>query len=229
MPAYLLWLSPTSSLTSNHGNLSYSEQPQNDDNPLYDDWCNAVLTINDDDTLARVLSNDPVLAYRWLVKYASMEWTESFRFRRAVDAAVSSIDSENRRKLLQVIPSDGTPYNLVRRLVGGDLGLYTELLKQSNLHNYHLAPLTREDTEIFAEKARLAIEAGYDTNVIVGSVLDMPETTAWRDSEAGYWRSWVNWFQELSVHPEVSIQEIGKAELSQAKDRFLQAELNERR
>jgi hypothetical protein len=104
----------------------------------------------------------------------------------------------------------GPHLGMVRLLVGDDLDLYEEVLKDKALADSQLEPLMGDpSTESWQAKARAAFAAGYSAVEIVRG----PFLIGWSISgpASAYWQGWVERYKNLAVHEDPILNEIGEA------------------
>lgn len=104
----------------------------------------------------------------------------------------------------------GLHLGMVRLLVGDDLDLYEEVLKDKALADSHFEPLMGDpSTEAWQAKARAAFAAGYSAADIVRG----PFLIGWSISgpASAYWQGWVERYKDLAALGDPILKEIGEA------------------
>ena len=120
---------------------------------------------------------------------------------------------------------------VVQLLVGDDLDLYAQLLREEGIEHYHLTPLGGHPDGKWIAKAKLAINAGYDADQIAhAAVWARPEGFSFWGSEAAVWSEWIERFELLCEDDDDDIRAIGESGRRQSaanRDRALAEERHE--
>ncbi len=182
---------------------------------LRDDWQQVVIShARGVYWLDEAFQDNSDLAFRWL----QARLAEDFRFRfglgfeQAVRAAVNVLDVEARRSLLRQIPDRYGFSELIRALINEHLDLYRELLRNMQLRQYHLAPLTGHPEGTWLDKALAALESGYSPDDVARAVHGYPREMAWTTgNESAMWTEWLERFDRLCSHEDDRIRQIGEA------------------
>jgi len=144
---------------------------------------------------------------------------------------VSALGPEERSQLLSKLPDDQALEAVVQLLVGDDLDLYAQLLRRGDLEHYHLTPLGGHPDDKWIAKAKLAISAGYDADLVAhAAVWASPEGFSFGGSEAAVWSEWIERFEPLCRHDDGDIRAVGDAGKRQStanRDRALAEERQE--
>ena len=163
-------------------------------------WGRAIpLCVDDSYNLSKILSTDGQLASAWLLARIAEGDHDLWRYEDVVTSAVAALGQEERRDLLAGLGTCYAP-ELVRTLVGNDDGLYRFVLGDASLRDQHLAPLRGHPDSVWARKALLALDAGYDAEDIAGAAYD--EGQCWSGNESEMWREWLDSFSRLRKHHE---------------------------
>ena len=148
--------------------------------------------------LGEMLSSDGALARDWLIAglHRGERWS-LVQYEEIVQEALSAMDSEQRRMVLNALPVGlvWPPKELARLLVGEDTGLYRELLDSPSLSGYHLSPLAGMPDDVWVTKAVLALDEGYSACDIVSAAT--AAGTTWVGDESKMWAVWRGAFEQI--------------------------------
>lgn len=177
------------------------------------DWRKAVIKVVEEDYwLAQVFQEDPTLAHDWLEARLVEGFKYSYQHDAGLKAAVSEMRSQERSQLLSRLSGENGAEALVQLLVGDDLDLYAQLLREEALKPYHLTLLGGHPDGRWIAKAKLAISAGYDANqVALAAVWASPHGFSFFGSEAAVWSEWIERFELLCKYDDRDIQAVGEA------------------
>ena len=155
-----------------------------------------------------ILSKDSDMAVNWLVlnitgSDSSFRWTT----RDLAKKVVGSLGREQRETVLAQADSVGASY-LMKPLIGGDLGLYNQLLGSKSLEEHHLDPLNGDPDNEWRRMALAALGRGYSTQDVVDATLG--RGSSWFGSESEMWRETRLGFEALLNDPDDRITEIGR-------------------
>ena len=121
------------------------------------------------------------------------------------------------------------PSNLiVQRLVGDDLELYQDILKDDQLKSLHLSPLAGVPENLWLDKAKLALASGFDPQDVANATYS--QSMSWSGEESRMWSQWVEHFDRLLSHEDEKIHkvgELGKSRAEASRDRALSREREE--
>jgi hypothetical protein len=84
----------------------------------------------------------------------------------------------------------------------------------------------------WAEKASLALEAGYAPEDVAAAAFGAGRafaTVEWIDSEAGMWDEWIQQFRPLARHKSEDIRRVAEAGIAIAQRRRDRSRMEERR
>ncbi len=172
-------------------------------------WRQAVLRIDrEEHWLGDILQADSPLAADWLVAHVTRDDRIAIDVPRSVDAAISTIDTEGRRRALMAIPEDFPDTELVGRLVGDDPVLYQVLLSRKASDRLRLSPLKGHPTGRWVDKAWLALDAGYSPEQIADAVVGWHYS--WSGKLSNLYRQHLSWFEPLCAHEDPRIRQIGE-------------------
>jgi hypothetical protein len=181
--------------------------------------------------LSEVLKCDPLLAYDWLRNRTTDQSLEIFTYQSvrgdAIKAAVSVLDVNARRRILRQVPATFGVAELIKRLIGDNLTLYQELLRDKRLKDFHLVPLLGDPEGIWIEKAKLALDMGYRIEEVAEAVYGYSVARMWSGDESALWAEWVEKFDRLCLHEDACIRkvgEVGRAKAAASRDRALEQE-----
>lgn len=197
---------------------------------LEPEWRAAMSTCTERDyLLADILQESPLLAHDWLQNLITQDWGIFFGLGRAIEAATSALDIDGKRRILHRMHDSHTMARVVFHLVGGDLQAYRELLSIDELRSLHLTPLAGDLGGAWEEKAKLALDAGYQPAEIAGSVYGYPLSIAmYSGNESARWAEWVDRWSRLLDHQDERLRRVAEIGRSQAQ-RSMEAALREER
>jgi hypothetical protein len=193
-------------------------------------WRDAVLNVVEDDyRLAEILRGNPDLAYNWLRNRILEGYPPLFRYKRAIRAVTDMLDLDAKRSILRQFPETYEVAEVVASLIDEDLDLYRELLNTERLEILHLVPLAGTIEGIWAEKAKLALDAGYQPGEIAGAAYGYPMsvTVKW-GKESMMWAEWIERWTQICSHEDEQIREVGEAGKDFAQARYEEALKRER-
>ena len=148
--------------------------------------------------LHEILSNNGKLARDWMIEgmkdrgaWFGVSQEEIAR------SAIRGMTVQQRCEVLRKMPSgrDGPPREIVKSLVGDSLYLYGELVKSKGLADYHLSPLAGKPDRKWAEKATMALDAGYSVRSVIAAVIG--SWVSWYGQESELWSEWRQSFEDL--------------------------------
>ena len=177
---------------------------------LLEPWRRAVIrAVKRDYHLCEMFKQDRELAYAWLLDRAQAQPLD-YRFQdNAIVAASGQLSIDRKRSILrQVSPHVFDAPRIVRALVGTDVALYRELLADTDRASLHLAPLSGEPDEDWAELAIAAADAGYSPS-------DLPKA-AWRVTEVAFgavhekYETQMDYWNRLASHRNHTIKQIAR-------------------
>jgi hypothetical protein len=198
-------------------------------NDVTDTWRAAILRAEDEQFwLAEILKSDRDIAFEWL--RSRMERKLSFLpyyLSKEVKAAISVLNFEQRIALLQTIEDHGfVAAVLVAELAADDLQVFSEILKQPRLSKLHLSPLRGRPLGKWAEKATLAMNAGYLPDMIVSATLTLPDS--WSGEVSQVWQEFVSDFEALRDHEDSRIRGVALIGAAKGRERQEHAAKRER-
>ncbi len=216
----------------------WASNPQGTIRPeLSDPWREAILRspadLPDSGTgywLRQILAADPALSYDWLLRRRNDESLESNTHREVVRATVKALEPAARISMLDWLLPGSAAYFLVPLVVGDHLEVFRHLLSLDHLAEYHLRGLGGIPDEIWAKKARLALEHGY-------SPREIADHTIWTHGHSivGYgsqhWQEWIDAFAAFTREADELAEtarhgmEIAGQELQRAENRKKGVEL----
>jgi hypothetical protein len=194
------------------------------------DWREAALRAEGEQYwLAEILKSDEALAFDWLIRRIRMKHDLiHYHVWKEVEAAISVMSFEHKAEALRQVDDDGYVGSmLIAELVGGDLKMYGEILKQLRFSKFHLSPLHGRPTGSWEGKALLALHAGYSPEEVAGATIGYD--SSWTGPESDMWQGWVNDFEALRDHSDPRIREIARIGADAARQRKSAAATEERR
>ena len=163
--------------------------------------------------VGEILSKDSGLAVDWLVSSVSgTDPTSSWATWDMAKKVAGSLGLEQREMVLTRVDAAGASYvitEVMKVLVGGDLGLYNQLLDSRSLENHHLDPLEGDPDHTWRTMALAARERGYSTQDVVDATLG--SGWSWLGSESDMWAGRRQGFEALLNDPDDRIAEIARA------------------
>ena len=188
-------------------------------------WRGAVIEhMTDHESLSAIFGSDSTIAFEWLRKCIN-EKRDIFWRSEAVVAAVEVLDSSQKQQLLKDIPDDFRTVDIIRLLIGQDLELYRDLLRNERLKRYHLVPLESEPTSEWLEKALIALNSGYGPLEIAKLLFSWGD---WTGNESEMWADKAKKVQNLILHPDQRVQEIGRLAQAEVENNLERAQDRER-
>ncbi|HEV7516903.1 MAG TPA: hypothetical protein VGR07_11435, partial [Thermoanaerobaculia bacterium] len=121
--------------------------------------------------------------------------------------AVEALDRPRRERLLGALQPSPLLQSLLPHLVGGDAGLFRQLLASAALMAYHLAPLRRTPEVVWVELATAALDAGHAPR-------EVAEAALFRAASPGVpgdrWEQRDRAFAALAGSPRADLREVGR-------------------
>lgn len=197
---------------------------------IRDDWRAAILRAEGvEHWLPEILKSDKALAYDWLMERVGRDSVYfSYHIMEEMKAAISVLDSGQRATMLGRLRGDGyADSELVSELAGDDLRMYAEILKHRNLVRFHLSPLHGHPVGSWADKAILALEAGYSLEEVVEASFDYGES--WTGNTSDRWQRWVEEFEALTTHDDPRVREAAEIGATKARENRAEELVRERR
>lgn len=189
-------------------------------NGLESAWDEAVLLCDErEHYLREILVARPDLAVRWLKKFIDRDDLYfGYSFRGLGPSIVQGLSLEQRLDLLKALPEHMlTLGSLARHLIGADLEFYRRVLADAGLAHVHLCVLEGMPTEGWAQRAEVALAAGYEPGAIAASAYH--GITGWSGDESAYWQQWIDAFSAVAVRAEGRAAEAARIGLEIARDR----------
>ena len=173
-------------------------------------WRDAILasTAEHDYNLEEVFRAHPDIAADWLKARMRENADVFWRRSHVVATATSVLSVDQRRVLLSEIRDEVWAHDVVGLIVGDDVDVFRALLQAEQLRDYHLTPLHGQPNEKWVTKARVAVEAGYSPDQLVGAAFGY--SSGWSGSESAMWGEWVERFVWLQQQPDEAMRATGK-------------------
>ena len=174
-----------------------------------------VENVEIDCSIEEALAKDPQLACDWLAARMKDDSHEVWPTNEpSINAAISVLSERQRRLLIPLIRRGHWSVMLLQGLIGGHLALYRELLADEARKQLHLLPL-KEDPDgdwatsgKWAEKAKLALDAGYSARDLVNAIHG--GHWSFYGKESAYWNRCAKSFEALLSHSDARIQKVGR-------------------
>jgi hypothetical protein len=196
---------------------------------IADEWKAAILRAEGMQFwLSEILKKDSALAFEWVLRRVSREAAYTpHEVIQEINTAISVLDIEQRAAVLRNVHGDGyLASELIAELTGDDLRIYRDVLNNQRLREYHLEPLRGHPIGAWADKAVLALDAGYTTEEVVDEAFFYGNS--WEGSQADMWQGWVDEFAALSNHSDPRIREVARLGMATAGERRAAALARER-
>jgi hypothetical protein len=196
--------------------LWYKERSQAASRP---GWRDAILasTAEHDYNLEEVFRGHPDIAADWLIARMRENADVFWRRSHVVATATSVLTVDQRRLILSEVRDEVWANDVVGLIVGDDPDIFRTLLQTQGLRDYHLTPLHGQPNDKWVTKARVAVEAGYSPEQLVGAAFGY--SSGWSGSESAMWGEWVERFDWLQQQSDEAMRATGKlgSELATAK------------
>ena len=199
-------------------------------------WREVIVASSPDEFwYSEILKRDPDLFADWLrAWFARLESgsTDHALLPRTLVEGVGGLPLLVRRELIDAIPAHIRSFPLrgiATELVGSDLSVAEALLDRVDLDDLHWACLRRGPSEVWMERALLALDRGWEPERIVGAT--MFSESAWSGEESHHWQAAVDAFSELDRRDDVrrgAIIDAGVNAFSDLRDRAAKREREER-
>jgi hypothetical protein len=158
--------------------------------------------------LRLLLDRDPDLALAWLdARLADPDLPVYFAADSAFARAVAALDRPRRERLLRSLRQAPILQSLLPHLVGGDAGLFRQLLAAPALAAYHLAPLRRAPEAVWVELAAAALDSGHAPREVAEAALFRPTDPAAPEDR---WQQRDRAFAALAGSPRADLREVGR-------------------
>ena len=199
-------------------------------------WREVIVASSPDEFwYSEILKRDPDLFADWLrAWFARLESgsTDHALLPRTLVEGIGGLPLLVRRELIDAIPAHIRSFPLrgiATELVGSDLSVAEALLDRVDLDDLHWACLRRGPSEVWMERALLALDRGWEPERIVGAT--MFSESAWSGEESHHWQAAVDAFSELDRRDDVrrgAIIDAGVNAFSDLRDRAAKREREER-
>jgi len=186
---------------------------------LEEAWRIAILGVPADyRMMQRILESDAALAQAWLLRYVEEEEvTITDRLEPATLGAVSVLDKGQKLAVLRALQGQHSRRSLTNALIGGDIELYEEFIQSEELGPAHLWPLEGKPAGSWAEKATLALEAGFTPERVARA--SYSGSREWSGNESDMWQDWADRFRDLSSHVHEGVRDVARAGIEYAEQR----------
>ena len=181
-------------------------------------WRTAMLKGPTDQHLTgEILRSDPELAREWLIQRVTEErLLGDVKIEPSIEHALSALGREQKLSVLRSMNPDSMYHSLAASVIGDDLELYDEFLRDADeLTRVHAWPLVETPTGLWPEKARLALDAGFSVEDAAGAAF--LSITGWSGNESDMWERWIRWFSELLSHQDERVRSIGEHGVTYAR------------
>ena len=181
---------------------------------LYPQWRTIVVNAKGDEHYLReVFEQDPFIAADWLVRYCERAEYDLLHTRWVVSFAVNVVDANTRKNLLEKVRHSFNSPELIKLLVGDDLGLYEHLLQLGQLDSHRLAPLSCEEIDaVWVQKAILALRHNISPERVSTAIWKTSgmDIEWWSGDTSGIWQKRINQYDRLCTHEHPGIREVGE-------------------
>ena len=197
---------------------------------LFDDWKQVILTDQSNNHWLRdVLKSDQDVAFEWILRFLNNKPQYLYNYDNVISAVSDSLNEEQKQHVIDMIEPDYIGALIVQRFTLESNELYDHLLNIQNLRQIHLYPLIFETSEHWVEKATLALNHGYAPEDIARAVYGVGATgVTWIGNRSAKEKEYLDFFEEISSHPDQRMQLVGMAGKSIADKRVQEALAEER-
>jgi hypothetical protein len=158
--------------------------------------------------LRLLLARDPDLALAWLeARLADSDLPVYFAADSAFARAIEALDRPRRERLLRPLRQAPLLQSLLPHLVGGDAGLFRQLLAAPALVAYHLAPLRRAPDAVWVDFATAALDAAHAPREVAEASLFRPTDPGAPEDR---WQQRDRAFAALAESPRADLREVGR-------------------
>ena len=199
-------------------------------------WREVIVSSPPDDFwYSEILKRDPELFAEWLRAWftrLTSGSTDHWLLPHTLVEGIGELPLRVRRELIDAIPPDVPSLALqdvATELVGSDLSVAEGLLDRADLDDLHWVGLRRGPSEVWMERALLALDRGWEPERIVGAT--MFSESGWSGEESHHWQAAVDAFSELDRRDDVrrgAIIDAGVNAFSDLSDRAARREREER-
>lgn len=117
--------------------------------------------------VSHTLQQHPATIPKWLTAKINEKPTGYFDgFSREAGVLIGKLTNEQRLELIKMLPDTERAAAVVGRLVGANIGLYEELLRNGKTKSYQLNPLERVSGDTWVTFVEAALGAGWDEDDI---------------------------------------------------------------
>ena len=200
-------------------------------------WREVIIASPPDDFwYSEILKRDPDLFAEWLRAWFNrlMSYPPGnfWLLPHTLVEGIGELPLRVRRDLIDAIPADVPSFPLqdvATELVGSDLSVAEALLDRVDLDDLHWVGLRRGPSEVWMERALLALDRGWELEQIVGATMFSEST--WSGEESHHWQAAVDTFSKLERRDDVrrgTIIDAGVNAFSDLRDRAAKREREER-
>lgn len=173
----------------------------------------------------KLLEENPDLALPWLKdKLEDSEETYLF-LDKAVNAALKLLKLEDRKNLIRTINKSAATPQLISKIVNGEIDVYHELLKNTDLKGYHLAPLRSKIGPTWLSLAEKALAVGFTEAEILTAAFS--RSFSWSGPQSNVWKEMEERFKSLASNSEGSLKRMLESGAKRAKDNMEECLKNE--
>ena len=174
-------------------------------------------------SLGRILSSDGQLSLDWLMRRVGAVGFNLHAIRGSPSAhAIESLGNRQRKDLLDSSHIEKAGTDAIRLIVGNDLGLFRDLLRREELHDFHLAPLAGHPNDDWCARASITLDAGFTARDIIFATLETNK------GGLAFWSYREKGFERLLEADDDRIRELGQEGVDFYGARRMKAELRAR-
>lgn len=192
------------------------------------DWRDAIIRSSDDGFwLRQILICDPRLAYDWLERHIADDNLQFSMPNCAAGGAIAVLDNASRIRLLHQVGDSPRSDDAIAGLVDDRPEVYEVLLLNQRLKRFHLIPLGGGMAGNWPEKAKLALDHGYNVEQVADAAQGYPYFSIWTGNESDRWSEWSGRYNKLLEDSDPRIRrvgELGNAYLAEKRRRALERE-----
>jgi len=197
---------------------------------LFNDWKRVILTDQSNNYWLRdVLKSNRDVAFEWIQKFLKNKPQYTYTYDNLISAVSDSLSEEQKHYVVDMIEPDYIGALIVQSFTQESIDLYEHLLCLQNLRQIHLYPLVFEASKHWVEKATLALNHGYAPEDIASAVYGVGASgVTWIGNRSAKEKEYLDFFEEISSHPDQRMQLVGTLGKSIAEKRLHEALADER-
>jgi len=196
---------------------------------LFQDWKTALVKYVDEQEhiLEKIFPRHPDIAFDWInwrleeVRNGTRSFWAGSKYDRALPSAIEVLNSKQKRELIDRLPYNSSVAELVRFLVGHDLGLYAHLLSREDLKEIRLDPLRLDSdfgpqaenvihllSESWEKMAIAALDKGFSECDVFAAT--QQGGYSWSGNLSSMFAARLAPFEKLLKHTDFRLRKVGK-------------------